>query len=1324
MPPALHNDENEGKIGVNSVIKTISVASGEEDGIHKGEEIERHIYSGERREQAIKIFELHKTLNHPAVRRPLFIEELEQDGEPQLALAYRPVANESLAQVLIHTKHFLLPDIRRVFRSVLDALEAAHAVGVHHGGIQPKHFRFSTDGQHVCLDGFGEEVEMGPDSPYDPTEFDGVWPGGTNTGAVAKDLYAVAVILFQCLAGRTPLYAQKRSATPGLFQLRTLRNIDDPDQWARLKSHIYLIPGLDAFFRRALSTTCGHRFENAAEMREHLLSLKNRWLPCERGNIELVAFLGRGGFGEVFRGRLADGQDVAVKRLIYARAERRFLQEAKVMQLLTSPRIVRYIDLIYPEVSGDGSYYLVMELLDGMPGALLRNRIRAARSGMPVPEALEVFANYLLGLERMHECNIVHRDIKPANLYAPRHRPADGKLFDLGIVHDSNSSMTRGVVPGTWEYKAPEFLEAGFRGSPQSDIYSLGLCLYQALTGSSAMTPLRDFDGPEEAAWLDRVSRKRTPNLDKPIFREYPSIATLIRKSVCHNPRKRYPQTRAMLEDVVLALESCTGVSHRHYLETEDPVTTDTQLLTKLSQSLGSEPASWTETRTLQTVQESSFMGYGDAFDLENPQTSETPNTSTKPIGATRFKSTNGRNLALLGTALILIWGLFNFVKPNATPPAPVDLQEFAVVDDPAPVPDPTQAAAPTPAPTPTPVPPTPVSAPTPAPAPTPALVPSPAPAAMPAPLPKVLEGSVEPQITSSDIAAGAVPELRTEFTKPKQVSPERKAYEEQLAAIDIPLAPSPEQLAKLRNTLDRHEEEHPDWFAAAKLGPLLNALSAEENFLRRLAEMPPPVPPNSIDDALDLHLQIQSILDHLTGFPERQAARRLEPNSAREHLNFWLDRRAEVPAMLHPMRRQEISDLEDQMAKLAPFLSAVNAIGAWPDKRRRLLQMQQELALLRPFRVGFDDLSLQQLETLVATADQVESKINIPHFDLYLESVRTELAREQGEKLSAEISTLDQHFHRSPEDFVANVLPLQQRCKKMPESVQRIRSDLLKQIGAKLAEYTFRSREDIVGVNRLPAPHPDQTDWAGRHDLTPVVKTQTNEIVLRLIPSGTAQIGSTKIGANNNEGPTLQVEFSAPFYVAETETTVAQWNGVMGGNEQALGNRPKQHVSWHDTQKFCKTLCEQLGVPAGTYVPLSELEWEYAARAGTATPFHNGTSSLDKKEARFDHVSPVAVGQFAPNPWGLFDMHGNVAEWVDGILFDYGDFKDGIVPGDYIAKGAGSQVVRGGAFNDPANKCRVSFRESYASNVLMSDTGFRIKRRVYLPQQRQPQQP
>ena len=120
-------------------------------------------------------------------------------------------------------------------------------------------------------------------------------------------------------------------------------------------------------------------------------------------------------------------------------------------------------------------YYLILEYLEGMPGASLRERIKNSASGLEAAEALRLFMGYLDCLEHLHRNGIIHRDIKPGNLYAPEHHPQKAKIFDLGIAHDEEGTRTHGQVPGTLDFMPPEFAtQNSGRGSPQSDIYSIG----------------------------------------------------------------------------------------------------------------------------------------------------------------------------------------------------------------------------------------------------------------------------------------------------------------------------------------------------------------------------------------------------------------------------------------------------------------------------------------------------------------------------------------------------------------------------------------------------------------------------------------------------------------------------------------------------------------------------------------------------------------------------------------------------------------------------------------------------------------------------------
>ncbi len=179
-------------------------------------------------------------------------------------------------------------------------------------------------------------------------------------------------------------------------------------------------------------------------------------------------------------------KDTAIKEMIADRQANRFVREAKVLKAASHPHLVQYLDfveIIEKNVGDERRLFLVLEYLRGMPGAGLRDRIKETLAGMDPVETLRLFKGYLGCLDHLHKNGIIHRDIKPGNLYAPVGAPEKAKIFDLGIAHDAEGTATHGQVPGTLDYMPPEFAtQNSGRGSAQSDLYSIGVTLYQALT--------------------------------------------------------------------------------------------------------------------------------------------------------------------------------------------------------------------------------------------------------------------------------------------------------------------------------------------------------------------------------------------------------------------------------------------------------------------------------------------------------------------------------------------------------------------------------------------------------------------------------------------------------------------------------------------------------------------------------------------------------------------------------------------------------------------------------------------------------------------------
>ena len=248
--------------------------------------------------------------------------------------------------------------------------------------------------------------------------------------------------------------------------------------------------------------------------------------------------------------------------------------------------------------------------------------------------------------------------------------------------------------------------------------------------------------------------------------------------------------------------------------------------------------------------------------------------------------------------------------------------------------------------------------------------------------------------------------------------------------------------------------------------------------------------------------------------------------------------------------------------------------------------------------------------------------------------------------------------------------------------------------------------------------------------------------IKLVRLNGGTFRMGSPKAepGRGADEGPAREVAVSGPFLMAATEVTHGQYARVMGAapagsavvkKASSASDFPAETVSYDDAVAFCRRLTEQEAGgpharPGWAYRLPTEAEWEYACRAGTTTPFAFGRTLANGKQARYTPAGagpgaaleggdpdppaealPGKVGQFPANPWGLSDLHGNVAEWCSDWYADYP--ADGSRDDPSGPPSGEKRVVRGGGFRDGAADLRSAARGSARPADRRDDRGFRV---------------
>jgi tetratricopeptide (TPR) repeat protein len=267
-------------------------------------------------------------------------------------------------------------------------------------------------------------------------------------------------------------------------------------------------------------------------------------LPERIGAYLIEAVLGHGGMGVVYRAHRDDGTKVALKVLIHPDSTQffdRFLREAKIR--IDHPNVVRIEDA---GVDPLGLPYIAFEYLEG---ETLKSRL--LRGPMSLPSALEMGKQILRGLSAAHAAGIIHRDVKPGNIFCL----GDGryKLFDFGIAigADIDGRMTRpGAVVGTTSYLSPEQVKGRIDLDPRTDIWSVGVVLFEAMTG------IRPFDRDGMIATLVSVLSDSLPAWPRHTMGLTQPIVDAIEHALKKERSERWPSAEAFahaIEEAELA---------------------------------------------------------------------------------------------------------------------------------------------------------------------------------------------------------------------------------------------------------------------------------------------------------------------------------------------------------------------------------------------------------------------------------------------------------------------------------------------------------------------------------------------------------------------------------------------------------------------------------------------------------------------------------------------------------------------------------------------------------------------------------------------------
>jgi serine/threonine protein kinase len=467
-------------------------------------------------------------------------------------------------------------DVLRIGRAVAAALDYAHERGVIHRDVKPSNVLLADDGRVVLTD-FGVAVDTHRESASEvigTAHYMSPEQARRATDVVPQsDLYSLGVILYELLTGAVP-FDDLSSTTVALQHLtqpppppreinprlnveteRVLLRALHKSPSKRYASGKTLIDALDkalpasrSVTRRpkALPTQPSRTQQAAAAPTPDTLGadLVGRQLDEYR----VDALLGRGGMARIYRGfDTRNKRHVAIK-VIDTRFQTdptylaRFEREARAIAQLDHPGVVK----LYHYGEADGRLYMAMQLIEGENLHALLAAHRNQRKRLPPKDMRRIVRDVCAALDYIHGRGVIHRDVKPSNVVFDRRGRAVLADFGLALLAETE---TRGEIFGSPHYVAPEQAMSSANASPQSDLYSVGVILYEMVTGQLP------FDAPDplDIALLHMTEPPPAPRSVRPDVS--PALEAMILKALAKEPADRYPSGAALADALDQALE-------------------------------------------------------------------------------------------------------------------------------------------------------------------------------------------------------------------------------------------------------------------------------------------------------------------------------------------------------------------------------------------------------------------------------------------------------------------------------------------------------------------------------------------------------------------------------------------------------------------------------------------------------------------------------------------------------------------------------------------------------------------------------------------------